>query len=137
MLCRPHPDLDAQQRYFPYRAILVAIVSRSSLVLVFMGYRPIVARYVAKWGIAQMRLCETKHQGLDFVRRRFGRLLWDAVDIGQNCRWTKCTEHASEKIRPSKRLERYIFQTWWGGLSHFFWGGVFKGGFLPGGGKSQ
>ena len=25
-----------------------------------------------------------------------------------NRRQTKCTEHASEKIRPSKRLERYI-----------------------------
>ena len=28
----------------------------------------------------------------------------------QNRRWTKCTEHASKKIRPSKRLELYIFQ---------------------------
>ena len=28
-----------------------------------MGYRTIIARYVAKWGIAQMCLCETKYQG--------------------------------------------------------------------------
>ena len=26
------------------------------------GYRTITARYAAKWGIAQMCLCETKHQ---------------------------------------------------------------------------
>ena len=32
-------------------------------VLVFVGYRRISARYVAKWGIAQMCLCETKYQG--------------------------------------------------------------------------
>ena len=31
--------------------------------LVFVGYRTIIARYVAQWGIAQMRLCETKYQG--------------------------------------------------------------------------
>ena len=55
--------LEAQQRYFSYRAILVAIVSQSSFVLVFMGYRTIIARYVAKWGIAQMCLCEAKCQG--------------------------------------------------------------------------
>ena len=30
---------------------------------VFVGYRTIIARYVAKWDIAQMCLCETKHQG--------------------------------------------------------------------------
>ena len=46
-----------------YRAILVAIVSQNVFVLVFMGYRTIIARYVAKWGIAQMCLCQTKYQG--------------------------------------------------------------------------
>ena len=55
--------LEAQQRYFSYRAILVAIVSQNVFVLVFMGYRTIIARYVAKWGIAQMCLCKTKYQG--------------------------------------------------------------------------
>ena len=29
----------------------------------FVGYRIIIARYVAKWGIAQMCLCKIKHQG--------------------------------------------------------------------------
>ena len=55
--------LEAQQRYFSYRAILVAIVSRNPFVLVFVGYRTIFARYVTKRGIAQMCLCETKYQG--------------------------------------------------------------------------
>ena len=50
-----------EARYFSYRAILVARVSQISLVLVFLciRYRTIIARYVAKWGIAQMCLCET------------------------------------------------------------------------------
>ena len=56
-------SLEAQQRYFSYRAIAVAIVSQNSFVLVFMGYCTIIARYVAKWGIAQMCLCGTKYQG--------------------------------------------------------------------------
>ena len=34
-----------------------------------------------------------------------------SVEIAQNCRRTKCTEHVSMEIRPSKRLELYIFQT--------------------------
>ena len=55
--------LEAQQRHLSYRAILVAIVSQNSVVLVFMGYRTIVVRYVAKWGIAHICLCETKCQG--------------------------------------------------------------------------
>ena len=65
--------LEAQQRYFSYRAILVAIVSQNSFVLVFMGYRTLIARYVAKWGIAQMCLCETKYQG--GVSHQLGGLL--------------------------------------------------------------
>ena len=32
-------------------------------VLVFMGYRTIIARYVAKWGIARMCLGKIKYQG--------------------------------------------------------------------------
>ena len=54
-------NLEAQQRYFSYRAILVAIVSQFFFVLVFVGYRTSIARYVAKWGIAQTCLCETKY----------------------------------------------------------------------------
>ena len=56
-------NLEAQQRYFSFRAIPVAIVSQNSFVLVFVGYRTTIARYVAKCGIAQMCLCETKCQG--------------------------------------------------------------------------
>ena len=55
--------LEAQQRYFSYRVILVAIVSQYSFVFVFMGCRTIIVRYVAKRGIAQMCLCKTKGQG--------------------------------------------------------------------------
>ena len=56
-------NLRGPARYFSYRATLVAIVSQNSLVLVFffVGYRTIIARYVAKGGIAQMCLCETKY----------------------------------------------------------------------------
>ena len=54
--------LEAQPRYFSYRAILVVIVSQSSFVLVFMGYGTLIVRYIAKLGIAQMCLCETKCQ---------------------------------------------------------------------------
>ena len=46
-----------------------------------------------------------------FVRRRFGRLLWDSVEIAQNHQRTKCAEHTSKKIRSSKRLELYILLT--------------------------
>ena len=52
---------------------LVAIVSQNYFVLVFVGYRTIIARYVAKWGIAQMCLCETKCQG--GVSHHFGGVL--------------------------------------------------------------
>ena len=38
-----HVPLEAQQRYFLYRAILVAIVSQNSLVFVLMGYRTSIA----------------------------------------------------------------------------------------------
>ena len=59
--------LEAQQQYFSCRAILVAIVSQNSFVLVFVlgggGYRTILARYVAKWGIAQMCLSKTNQGG--------------------------------------------------------------------------
>ena len=31
--------------------------------LVFLGYRTSIARYVAKWGIALICLCKRRHQG--------------------------------------------------------------------------
>ena len=45
----------------------------AALELVFMGHRTILARYVAKFGIAQVRLCETKSQ--DGVSHHSGRAL--------------------------------------------------------------
>ena len=41
------------------------------------------------------------------VRGRFGRLLWDSIEIARR---TSYTEHASKKIRPSKILDLYISQ---------------------------
>ena len=62
-LAKGQGHLKAQQRYFSYRAILVAIVSQNPFVLVFVGFRTIIARYGVKRGVAQMCLCETKYQG--------------------------------------------------------------------------
>ena len=45
------------------RGILGVTVSQNSFVLVFTGYRAILTRFGAKWGIAEMCLCETKYQG--------------------------------------------------------------------------
>ena len=71
--------LEAQQRYFSYRAILVAIASPNYFVLVLVGYRTIIARYIAKWGgIAQMCLCETKCQAGGY-RTIFGGLLTSSL----------------------------------------------------------
>ena len=67
-------SLEAQQRYLLYRAILVAIVSQNFFALVFVGYRTIIARYVAKWGIAQMCLCKIECQG-GGVSHSFGGVL--------------------------------------------------------------
>ena len=56
------PCVEAQQRYFSYHEILVAIVSQYLFALAWKGYHIIIARYVAKCGIAQMCLCEPKCQ---------------------------------------------------------------------------
>ena len=55
--------LEAQQRYFSYRALLVAI--RVCFFFFFLrgASHKMVARYAAKLGIAQMCLCETKYKG--------------------------------------------------------------------------
>ena len=39
-----------------------------------------------------------------------GQLFWDSIEVAQSRRRTKCTKHASKKIRPSKRLEPYILR---------------------------
>ena len=61
------PDLEAQQRYSSYRAILVAMVSQNSFVLVFVGgggggVAESSRKMLQKWSLAalaQMCLCET------------------------------------------------------------------------------
>ena len=55
-------QLDAQQRYFSNRAMLVAIVSQNFLVLISVGYCTIIARYVANSGFAEYRAI-WGHQG--------------------------------------------------------------------------
>ena len=50
-----------------------ALFSQNSFVLVFMGYRTGIARYVANWGVAEMCLCEAKYQG--GVSYHFGGVL--------------------------------------------------------------
>ena len=67
------PKKDRHFRGPTYRAILVAIVSQNIVVLVLMGYPTIIARYVKKWGVGQMCLCETKRQG--GVSHNFGGVL--------------------------------------------------------------
>ena len=62
--------------------MLAAIVSQNSFVLVFVGYRTIIARYVAKWGIAQMCLCETKYQGE--VSHQFGGALTSVKKVSRD-----------------------------------------------------
>ena len=42
--------------------IIATVVSQNYSVLVFVEFHTIIARYVAKWVNARMRLCETKHQ---------------------------------------------------------------------------
>ena len=74
------PSLEAQQRYFSYRAILAAIVSQNFFVLVFMGYRTIIARYVAKWGIAQMCLCKLSTKGVLTSLKKY-RAIWGIAAI--------------------------------------------------------
>ena len=44
------------------------------------------------------------------VRMLESTVLRNSVEIVQNRRRTKCAEHARQKLRPSKRLELYIFQ---------------------------
>ena len=49
-----------------------------------------------------------------FVRKRIRAISKDSQGSHPNRRRTKCTEHVSKEIRPSKRLEFYILQTFGG-----------------------
>ena len=88
-------SLEAQQRYSSYRAILAATVSQQYFVLVFMGYRTTIARHIAKWGIEQTCLCETKFRkilvSVKFSARNFGPemaapILWAPGKMRSLCR---------------------------------------------------
>ena len=46
-----------------------------------------------------------------FVRRRFWAISTESQRSCPNRLRTRCTEHTRQKIRPSKRLELYIFQS--------------------------
>ena len=48
---------------FPAPELRTRILRTRGFFWFFLGYRTIIARYFAKWGIAQMRLCELKYQG--------------------------------------------------------------------------
>ena len=65
--------LEAQQRYFSYRAILVAIVSQNFIVLVFMGYRTL-SRDMLQNGVSHRCACvEVSAKG--GVSHHFGEVL--------------------------------------------------------------
>ena len=66
------PPLEAQWRYFSYSAMLVAIVSQDSSVLVSVVCRTIILPCIAEWGITEMCLCETKYQ--KGISHHFGSL---------------------------------------------------------------
>ena len=102
----PPPHLEAQQRYFSCRTILVAIVSQNSLVLVIMGYRTSIARHVAKWGIAQMCLCEAKCQrGYRTILGECESPLTSIAQYGVSQRWYRNIARYGA-TKPPQRIQR-------------------------------
>ena len=61
----------------------------------FCGYRTIIARYVAKWGIAQMCLCETKYQGGIAP-------FWESADLPEKA--SRDTGYRSDSIAASRDM---------------------------------
>ena len=88
----------------------MAIVLQRCFVLVLLGYRTIIARYAAKWGIAQMCLCETKYQEgyrtisnlPENVSRDMGYRR-DSIAISRDMRATKITAEAQNPIPNSDK----------------------------------
>ena len=76
--------------------MLAAIVSQFCFVLVFVGYRTMIARYVAKWGIAQMCLCETKYQGGGIAP------FWGSADLPEKV--SRDTGYRSDSIAVSRDM---------------------------------
>ena len=58
-----HPLRGPATILFISLAMLSAIVSQNCFVLVFLGHRTSIARYVAEWGIALLCPSQTRHQG--------------------------------------------------------------------------
>ena len=101
-----------------YRAILVAIVSQNSFVLVAMAYRTIIARYAAKWGIAQMCLCETKYQGGTSDRVKMEPFVLLALfPLFQSHVWVKCEENQCDE--GNRGLVGFSLLLW---AFRLFWG---------------
>ena len=96
--------LEAQQRYFSYRAIL-ATVSHNSFVLVFMGYRHNVSRDMLQNGVSQRcGLCETKYQG--GVSHHFG-----GVGISLK-KYRTIWGYRSDSIAVSRDVGRLSCESW-------------------------
>ena len=80
-------SLEAQQRHFSYRTMLVATVLPNYLPLAFMGYRTIIA-ICCKMGIGQLCLCEPQcdkgashHFGEPLTSRKKHRVIWGIAAI--------------------------------------------------------
>ena len=75
-------------------------------------------RFLRFWNCLGKTLCWRGVEGLifllacsvHFVRRRFWAIPTESQRSRPNRRRIKCTEDVSQKIRPSKRLDLYIFQ---------------------------
>ena len=88
--CSPLPKF-SPRKSFPCRAlrgpVAILFISRNTcsdsiaklFCACFLGYRTVIARYVAKWVIAQMCLCDTKYQGVGGIAQ-FG---W-AANVPEN-----------------------------------------------------
>ena len=89
--------------------MLAAIVSQNYFVLVFVWYRTIIARYVAKWGIAQMCLCETKYQGGGIAP------LWGSAKFPEKV--SRDMGYRSDSIAVSRDMGPLSIGGLWGGCS--------------------
>ena len=85
--------LEAQQRYFSYRALY-----RKALSCFFFltGNRTIIARHVTKWCIAQTCLCETKCQGR--VSHRFGGVLVASLKKKERAIWWENAKVSHKRV---------------------------------------
>ena len=99
-------NLEAQQRYFSYRALLVAIVSQNSFVLVFMGYRTVIARYVENG--ASHRCACVKLSAKGGVSHHFGGLLTSlgkvSHDMGLVSQYRAICGHSVHECERTTRL---------------------------------